>query len=124
MSCKKRLSDFEYYVMFQKGTEPPFSGELLNEKREGVFVCKCCQTPLFSSNAKFDSKTGWPSFFEPISKDAIKEEIDNSHGMIRTEVKCSKCDAHLGHVFTDGPPPANLRYCINSVCLDFIPTKN
>lgn len=124
MSCKKRLSDFEYYVMFQKGTEPPFSGELLNEKREGVFVCKCCQTPLFSSNAKFDSKTGWPSFFEPISKDAIKEEIDNSHGMIRTEVKCSKCDAHLGHVFTDGPPPTNLRYCINSVCLDFITTKN
>lgn len=124
MSCKKRLSDFEYYVMFQKGTEPPFSGELLNEKREGVFVCKCCQTPLFSSNAKFDSKTGWPSFFEPISKDAIKEEIDNSHGMIRTEVKCSKCDAHLGHVFTDGPTPTNLRYCINSVCLDFITTKN
>lgn len=123
MGCKEKLSAYEYHVMFEKGTEPPFSGELLNEKREGVYVCKCCQNPLFSSRAKFDSGSGWPSFYEPISKDAIKEEIDTSHGMVRVEVLCAKCGAHLGHVFEDGPPPTGLRYCINSVCLKFIPSK-
>ncbi len=117
--CKEELTPFEYYVMFEKGTEPPFSSPLLEEKREGVFKCKCCKTPLFSSKAKFDSGTGWPSFFEPISKDVIEEELDTSLSMVRTEVHCKKCKAHLGHLFPDGPPPTGLRYCINGVCLQF-----
>lgn len=124
LSIKEKLNDFEYHVMFEKGTEPPFSGELLNEKREGVFVCKYCETPLFSSKAKFDSGTGWPSFYESIKKESIKEELDTSHGMVRTEVRCAKCGAHLGHVFDDGPASTGFRYCINSVCLKFIPKKS
>ncbi len=121
MNCKDKLSPFEYGVMFERGTEPPFSSPLNEEKREGIFVCKCCKTPLFESRAKFDSGTGWPSFYEPVSPEVIEEEIDTSHGMIRTEIHCARCKAHLGHVFEDGPPPTGLRYCVNGVSLEFLP---
>jgi len=107
--------------MFEKGTEPPFSSDLLKEKREGMYICKCCKSPLFSYQAKFDSKTGWPSFYQPVNKSAVKEKRDTSFNMERVEILCSKCNAHLGHVFTDGPPPTYLRYCINGICLEFVP---
>ena len=115
---RELLSPDEFYVCRQKGTEPPFSGKYNSYKGDGVFVCKCCSTPLFDAKAKFDSGTGWPSFYEPISEDVIEENRDLSHGMIRTEVTCSVCGAHLGHLFPDGPKPTGLRYCINSVCLE------
>ena len=113
------LSDEEFYVCRQKGTERPFTGKYNSYKGDGVFVCKCCGNPLFDAATKFDSGTGWPSFYKPIIQEAIEEHKDLSHGMIRTEVTCAKCDAHLGHVFPDGPEPTGLRYCINSICLDF-----
>ncbi len=118
---KEKLSPEAYVVCRQKGTEPPFSGALLDEKRGGVFTCACCGQPLFSSNSKFDSGSGWPSFFEKIDESAVREIVDHSHGMVRTEVVCDKCNSHLGHVFPDGPPPSGLRFCINSLSLDFVP---
>jgi peptide-methionine (R)-S-oxide reductase len=117
---KDLLSPDQFKVLRLKGTEPPGTGKFLYNKEEGVYVCGGCGAPLFKSNAKFDSGCGWPSFFEPISKDAIIEQKDTSHGMLRVETICAKCGGHLGHVFKDGPrDKTGLRYCINSLSLDF-----
>ena len=116
---RKLLSPESFHVTRQGGTEPPWTGKHLNEKRIGIFGCICCGIPLFKSDAKFESGCGWPSFFEPLDGANLIEIEDRSHGMVRTEVRCRHCDAHLGHVFPDGPPPTGLRYCINSVCLGF-----
>lgn len=116
---KKKLSDEEFYVTRQKGTERPFSGKYYYLDEEGIYKCICCGNPLFRSDTKFDAGCGWPSYYEPISKESVVYETDTTHGMKRTEVKCARCDAHLGHVFEDGPEPTGLRYCINSVSIDF-----
>ena len=118
---KNGLSEMQFYVTQHHGTEPPFTGRLLHNKKNGVYHCLVCDAPLFNSQTKYDSGCGWPSFYEPIGESAMLEIRDMSHGMIRTEVVCATCDAHLGHVFPDGPPPTRLRYCINSVCLDLVP---
>ena len=115
------LDPAQYQVCRLKGTERPFSGKYNSERRDGVYHCICCDLQLFDAKAKFDSGCGWPSFYEPIEEAAMIEIRDTSHGMIRTEVTCARCDAHLGHVFPDGPPPTGLRYCINSVCIDLRP---
>ncbi|MBM3618416.1 MAG: peptide-methionine (R)-S-oxide reductase MsrB [Alphaproteobacteria bacterium] len=114
---REQLDDASYYVTRLKGTEPPFSGEYTNTEDEGVYTCKCCGEPLFLSDAKYHSGCGWPSFFKPLNEEAIDEERDTTHGMVRTEILCSKCGAHLGHVFEDGPEPTGLRYCVNSLSL-------
>jgi peptide-methionine (R)-S-oxide reductase len=113
------LSEEERRVILHQGTEPPFCGGLLEEKRTGVFACRLCDLPLFRSAAKFESGTGWPSFHTPFDPDHIRYIRDMSHGMIRTEIRCARCDGHLGHVFDDGPAPTGLRYCLNSVSLKF-----
>ena len=116
---KKKLTDEQFRVTQKHGTEPPFSGVYNNKKDKGEYLCVCCKAKLFSSTAKYDSGSGWPAFYEPISENALGSSSDNSLFMERTEVHCSKCEAHLGHVFKDGPQPTGLRYCINSVSLDF-----
>ncbi len=116
---KKELDNEEYYVLRKKGTERPFTGDLLENKKSGVYTCAGCGFPLFESNTKFKSGTGWPSFYQPLNEECIIEETDYSAGMKRVEVLCARCDGHLGHVFPDGPKPTGLRYCINSISLNF-----
>ena len=119
---KDKLSSEQFYITRKGGTERPFSGKYLDNKENGIYVCVCCETELFDSDKKYNSNSGWPSFTEPLSNHLIKSLEDRSHFMVRTEVRCNNCDAHLGHVFPDGPGQNGLRYCINSLSLDF--TKN
>jgi peptide-methionine (R)-S-oxide reductase len=115
------LNAEERRVLLNQGTEPPFCGTLLNNKNSGIYACRLCGLPLFKADAKFESGTGWPSFYEPFDPDHIRELIDTSHSMIRVEIRCQRCDGHLGHVFDDGPPPTGKRYCLNSISMTFVP---
>ena len=120
---EKILTKEEFLITRKKGTEPAFSGKEFNIINEGSFICKCCNANLFNSTAKFDSGCGWPSFYEQISPEAIKMEIDTSLGMRRTEILCAKCDSHLGHIFDDGPNPSGKRYCVNSLSINYKETE-
>ena len=117
----EQLTPEEYRIAREKGTERAFTGKYWNSKEQGIYRCVCCGQELFASDAKFDSGTGWPSFFQPLSDESVETETDSSHGMRRTEVHCSRCDAHLGHLFEDGPRPTGLRYCLNSASLKLDP---
>jgi peptide-methionine (R)-S-oxide reductase len=120
---REQLTDEQYYITRQKGTERPFTGKYNKVKQDGVFRCVCCGQELFSTGEKYDSGSGWPSFYAPVEGAAVRTELDHSHGMVRVEALCERCDAHLGHVFEDGPEPTGLRFCINSAALDFNPEE-
>jgi peptide-methionine (R)-S-oxide reductase len=121
---KKQLSPEQFYVARKAGTEPAFTGKYWDSKEKGTYNCVCCGAPLFESDTKFNSGTGWPSFYKPVDPAAVAEHTDSTYGMVRTEARCAKCDAHLGHVFPDGPKPTGLRYCMNSASLDLKPEKS
>ncbi len=121
---KSELTPEQFWVLREQGTERPFTGKWLANKQDGQYVCAACGFPLFSSDAKYETECGWPSFYESLDKSHVIEIVDNSHGMHRIEIRCARCGGHLGHIFNDGPRPTGMRYCINSVSLDFVPKQD